>query len=325
VADVKRIRFLTGAHAGAQIPLPTGAYRIGADEACEICITDWQDDELTLTVDDNDTVHMRQGKRDNIDSAHVLAPDFVALQFGATTFCVGPHDAVWPTDIDLLSGMFTRQNDAHAPAPRTARSSLKVTGAALASMMVACAVVAGAIIAGTQPSEAVSATPNAEALAARLSASLHAIGLRELNAKCAGNAVIVQGMVPTAQDDVVARKLIERIGGKHVQRGYDVVQDDMRSIQESLAIEGTRVTYSGNGVFLVGGTVPSLDAFHQALENVRGDFDANVKRIQSNVSEGATPVTSVSYSAMVSSGDVRYFETPDGVKHVYQAAPRSVN
>lgn len=327
VADVKRIRILTGAHAGAQLSLTAGTYRVGANDACDICVSDWKADELTLVVDESLTVRMFQGAHYAVDGAGALVPDFVALRFGDATLCVGPEDTAWPSDLDLLSGMLAPKNEPDAPAPleQAARGSLKLTGIGLASMMVASAVVAGTILFGTQSSEAVSPAPNLDALAAQLSRSLHAIGLHELNAKAAGNAVLVQGMVPTADEDVAARKVISRIAGERAQRKYDVAQDDARSIQESLAIAGSTVTYAGNGVFRVGGTVPSLESFHEALAEIRQDFDTNVKDIEQNVREGSVPAAPVSYSAMVSIGDVRYIETPDGVKHVYPAVQHSIN
>lgn len=320
---MKRIRFLTGAHAGAQIPLPTGKYRLGSADLCDICIEDWEVDELILVVDESDTVHMFDGASTRSDLAGVLVQDFVALQFGGTTFCVGPEDGAWPSDIDLLSGMLSRANGIETP--QTKRRTLKLTGVALASMMVTSMMIAGAIVAGTQSSEAVSPMPNMDALAARLSKSLSENGLRELEAKAAGNSVIVQGMVPTSTEDIAARKLIDRVGKEHVQRGYDVVQDDVRNMQESLGIEGTHVSYAGNGVFEITGTVPSLSSFHQALNNMRNDFDANVKRIEAHVRENDMPAASTPYTEMVSIGDVRYIQTPDGVKHVYPSASTPTN
>jgi type III secretion protein D len=325
VADVKRIRILTGAHAGAQISLTVGTYRVGAHDACDICISDWAEEELTLIVDESFTVRMLMDADQAADGAGALVPDFVALRFGDATLCIGPEDTTWPSDLDLLSGMLALKGEADVPAPHAKRTSLKLTGIGLASMMVASAVVAGTIIFGTQTSEAVPPAPNLGALAAKLTRSLHAIGLQELNAKAIGNAVLVQGMVPTADEDIAARKLIARIGGEHVQRGYDVAQDDARSLQESLAIAGAHASYAGNGVFRISGTVPSLEAYQQALADVRQDFDANVKKIESNVREGTNRIPPVSYSSMVSIGDVRYIETPDGVKHVYPASHQSLD
>lgn len=322
---MKRIRILTGVHAGAQISLTVGTYHVGANDACDVCISDWEGDQLTLVVDESLTVRMFHDTRHGVEGAGALVPDFVALRFGNATLCVGPDDATWPSDLDLLSGMLAPKTEIDAPVEGAKRGSLKLTGIGLASMMVASAVVAGTIIFGTQASEAVSPVPNLDALAAQLSSSLHAIGLHELNAKAVGNAVLVQGMVPTADEDIAARKVLSRLGGEHAQRGYDVAQDDVRSIQESLAIPGASVSYAGNGVFRISGTVPSLDGFHEALVNIRQDFDANVKRIEQDVREGSIPAAPASYSAMVSIGDVRYIETPDGVKHVYPAAQHSLN
>jgi type III secretion protein D len=320
---MKRIRFLTGAHAGAEVPLSAGKYGIGAQEACDICISDWREDPLTLFVDDADHAFMLPHGSENVDAAGTPVVDFTALRFGDVTLCLGPNDAAWPTDIELLSGMFSPAKKADSPSAN--RRSLTLAGIVLASTMVASAMGAGAIIAGTQPSEAVGAATNLDALAAQLSASLHAAGLKELNANVTGNTLIVRGMVPSAAQDIAARKLIARVGTLPIQRGYDVAENDVRSMQESLGIVGAQVHYVGNGVFRISGSVPSLDRFRQALTGVRNDFDGNVKRIETAVRELSVPAVTTAYSEMIAIGDVRYIQTPDGVKHVYPSTPHSIN
>lgn len=295
------------------------------DDACDICIRDWEGDELMLLVDEAHTVRMLRPESEEVGDTGTLVPDFVALSFGNTTFCVGPTDAAWPSDLDLLNGMLMRTKEEVARPSPAKRSSLKFTGIVLASTMATSAVIAGAIVAGTQPSEAVSPAPNLDRLAMQLSGSLHAVGLRELHAKAAGNIVLVQGMVPSAQEDIAARKLISRIGGEHAQRGYDVAQEDVRSMQESLGTPSTNVAYIGNGVFRITGAVPSLESFHQALTGIREDFDSNVRKIEADVHENAAVATPENYSAVVSTGDVRYIETSDGVKHVYPAGSGSID
>ncbi len=310
---MKRIRILTGAHAGAQIPLHAGTYRIGADEDCDICVSDWGDASLTLEIAGSGETHTRDAAQES--AAATALRDFMPLSSGAAAVCVGPDDADWPSDLDLLSGMLAR--DVAGAGRERARLPLKSVGIVLASMMVASALVAGAIMFGTQNSEAISPLPNTNALAARLAGSLDEAGLRELSVAPAGNTVVVRGMVPTAGDDITARRIIDRVGGEPVRRNYDVAADDARNIEESLGMQGTHVAYLGGGVFRITGTVDSLTRFHQALADVQRDFDTNVKRIEPDVRENPVPAASTDYTEMVAIGDVRYIETPDGVKHVY--------
>jgi type III secretion protein D len=54
------------------------------------------------------------------------------------------------------------------------------------------------------------------------------------------------------------------------------------------------------------------------LARVKSDLDTNIKRIDVAVRERAAPIESAGdYTALIAIGDVRYVETPDGVKHLY--------
>lgn len=128
-------------------------------------------------------------------------------------------------------------------------------------------------------------------------------------------------MVATSADDDAVRALLDRVAPGGLSRNYDVAQNDARSIEDSLGIAGAHVRYDGDGNFAVTGTVASKTDLSAALERVRADLDSNVKHIAVDVAEsggfGSNASSTASYSEMISSDDVRYAQTPDGVKHIY--------
>ncbi|MCA3931849.1 FHA domain-containing protein [Burkholderia sp.] len=48
---MKLLRILTGHHAGAQVHLEPGAYRVGADDDADIQLTDWRGADVLLVVE----------------------------------------------------------------------------------------------------------------------------------------------------------------------------------------------------------------------------------------------------------------------------------
>lgn len=324
---MKSLRLLTGVHSGAQISLTPGEYRIGPDEGNDICVSDWDSADLQLSVDEEGVVRARSCEPEDSDHSVALVQDFVAVPYGNTVICVGPQDAQWPSDVDMLSGLWVKPAQAEAPAAgrgaASGRSTLRITGLTLVGTMVGSLLVAGVVLFGTQSSQAISTAPTTDALAERISTTLNGMGLIDLAAVSRGTSVVVQGMVASAAEDVAARTMLGRIGEHRVARNYDVAQDVVSSIQESLAIDGARVVYRGKGVFAISGNVPSMARFKEALDRVRKDLDGNVRRIDVAVKERSAPVASTEYSEMIAIGDVRYVETPDGVKHLYPASSRT--
>jgi type III secretion protein D len=132
--------------------------------------------------------------------------------------------------------------------------------------------------------------------------------------------VVVRGMVATADESDAARKIMDDLARGKTLREYDVAQQDVVNIQQSLGDLGARVEYQGKGAFHVSGTVPSLKKFDQMLANVKPDLDPNVKRLDADVQEAHSTIPDVQYSEVVSVGKLRYIETPDGTKHLLDTA-----
>ncbi|WP_323117788.1 HrpD5 family protein [Burkholderia alba] len=323
---MKLLRILTGLHAGAEIALDAGEHRIGAGEDAAIRITDWRDGDLLLTIDMQGVVSARRAAPVapeaaddpfDADGSTLLLLDFVPVPFGETALCVGPANGAWPSDLDLLATLWAPPPGADA-ARRGAQRKLAVCAAA------GGALVAGLLATGAMLASAHSSPPpppeTVDALAKRVGVELRRAGYEELSVAPRGAMVAVTGMVSSPADDLAARKLLDRLAAGRAERQYDVAQDDAQSIGESLGVAGATVAYAGQGRFRVSGTVPNVAQLNAAIERVRADVGPNVRAIDVDARQSGDAPVPVAYSGMLEIGDVRYIETPDGVKHVFAGA-----
>ncbi|WGS47797.1 type III secretion system protein (plasmid) [Burkholderia sp. JSH-S8] len=323
---MKLLRILTGLHAGAEIALGAGEHRIGAGDDAAIRITDWRDGDLLLSIDAQGVTSARRAAPVpaetaadpfDADGSPLLMLDFVPVPFGETALCVGPADGAWPSDLELLATLWAPPPGADA-ARRGAQRKLAACAAA-GGALVAGLLAMGAMLASAHPA-ALPPVEHADALATRIGAELERAGYVELHAAPRGAMVAVTGMVATPADDLAARKLLDRLAAHRVERQYDVAQDDAQSIGESLGVAGATVAYAGQGRFRVAGVVPDLARLRTAVERVRADIGPNVRAIEVDARQSGDAPVPVAYSGMLEIGDVRYVETPDGVKHVFAGA-----
>lgn len=329
---MKALKVLTGLHAGAQIRLASGHYRLGAGADADVCISDWQVDDLMLNLgEDGITRACHEGAEE------VLIPDFVAVPYGDVVFCVGPDDDSWPRDLDLLAGLWKTAELSKVDSEETANDepdnkeaaadevpavsqgkAFKTAGIALACTAVVGALLTAALLlAGTQQSQAANVVVNVDNLSKQLKQAFVSAGLKDLDATPRQGKIIVSGMVKTADESVTARGIMDRWAKNKGVRQYDVAEQDANNIAQSLAGTGAEVNYSGNGVFRITGSVSSLKQFHQLLADVRSDLDSNVRQLDVQVNEARAVAPKLDYSEMVQVGSLRYIETPDGTKHLY--------
>lgn len=333
----KLLRILTGVHAGAEVRLAVGAHRIGTDDDADIRISDWRGEDIVLSVDESGLVRVRRlapvaapvddGAQDGAAPGTERAPasdeepgtviliDFVPMQFGDTVICVGSLEGPWPGDLDLLSTLLVKPDETRRAADRSRRR--RIAGIVSACAMLGAVIVIGAVMLTTVVSRA--ALPhNANELAQRVNLALGAAHLQELHAQARGSTVVVTGMVATPEEDIQARNVLARVAPDGIVRHYDVAQNDVRTIADSLGIAGVSVTYAGHGAFAVSGKVANPDDVKSALDRMRHDLSDNVKTLRVAVTQQENVLPSVpSFSLLMSSDDVRYAETPDGVKHIY--------
>ncbi|MEJ0003119.1 MAG: HrpD5 family protein [Pararobbsia sp.] len=349
---MKALRVLTGTHAGAQVQLTSGTYRVGGTEDADICISDWAVDEVTLVVGEDGVTRLRSSNGDE-----VLVADFVAVPFGDVVFCVGPDDAEWPRDLDLLAGLWKTaeppvenggseaggaegmQGDSlpaqDAPAPGGVRpqstesaaqpAARRMTWRTAAVALTCTAAIgvltaAGVMFTSAQSSEAAIVKFDATSLATEVDTALHRAGLTDLQATPRDDTVAVQGIVSLADDSAKAQRIMNALAPGKVRREYDVAQQDLDNIQQSLAGTGATVSYTGHGVFRVSGTVQSMSTFRTLIAGVRADLNGNTKRIDIDVKEARMPVPDVEFTEVVATGGLRYIETPDGTKHLFESS-----
>lgn len=343
----KLLRILTGMHAGAELRLSEGSYRVGADDDADIRISDWRGMDVQLTIDSTGLVTARRmvlepvlhegatGDAESsmdgqaaapvgeavhagdapIDPGTVLLVEFVPMQFDDTVLCIGPDDVVWPSDLELLSTLLSKPEEA-ARRPGESSGRRKLVGIVLGCSMLGAIIVIGSVLITMAVSRAASHDP--ADLAQRVNEELVAAHMRELHARVQGSRVIVTGIVPTPDDDIAARNLLARLSPNAIVRQYDVAQIDVRNLEESLNTPGLQVKYSGHGVFDIEGAVPNPRDVDARLTRMRHDLSPNIKqlRVQVTQSEDNMPAPEV-FSELMNSDSVRYAQTPDGVKHIF--------
>lgn len=327
---MKRLRILTGVHAGAEVHLGPGKYSIGADVDADIYLSDWSGCAMPLLVSEDgqvrgwrseaephcsDSVTHASDERDAVPQCNDrLLTDLVPVQFCNTVFCVGPVDKPWPTDIELMSTLLA------ASGPRYARRDgvwSKLPGKAFGGLL--CAGMVFTLLLPTMASRATLPSDSRDP-ASRLGQALANAHLEELHAKMAGSTVALTGMVASSAEDAQVRALLDRLVPQRVSRHYDVAQTDMRNIEDALGMKGVSVTYAGRGVFEITGVVKDRREFDVAIDRIRRDLSGNVKDIHLRVTEPESPQATVAVSEFMSSRSVRYKQTPDGVKHLYANA-----
>ncbi|TAM48942.1 MAG: secretion protein [Paraburkholderia sp.] len=331
---MKLLRILTGVHAGVELHLSAGAHRIGSDDDADIRISDWSGADVLLTVDETGVVSARRllpelqalaqteaqhtsanDGAETMDPGTVLLIDFVPMRFDDTVLCVGASDAVWPSDLDLLSTLLVKPQEARHEAERSRQR--KLVGAALACAMLGAVVVIGSVLITTVVSRAALPRDSGD-LAQRVNRALTQAHMSELHAWPHGNNVIVSGMVPTTEDDATVRRLLTQLSSTAIKRQYDIAQNDARDIEDAIGAQQVHVAYGGQGAFNITGKVVNPADVEAALTRIRHDLSTNVKalRMQLTQSDEAAPPPP-SFSELMSSDDVRYATTPDGVKHIY--------
>ncbi|MGS0891214.1 secretion protein [Burkholderia stagnalis] len=329
---MKQLRILTGFHAGAMLQLAPGQHRVHGGADADIRLTDWTGADVTLDVDPSGVVravtHVPAPAGDPADAGGpaavavaaadetVILVDFVPMRFGDTILCVGPDDTAWPSDLDLLSTLLTGPAEVRADADRRKRHRYYGALAACVAFGIAAGTV---VLLTTAPDSEAALRHGADYRTTRIQEALAAAHMNELQVRSVGNTSVVTGMVANLSDDQLVRSTLEKIASKDIVRSYDVAQNAVHSIEDSLGIAGVRVKYLGNGEFAITGTVDSKDALDKAITRVRADLDSNIRRLVVQAVENpghAAPVTG-QYSEIVSSDTVQYTQTPDGIKHIY--------
>ncbi|WP_342050845.1 MULTISPECIES: HrpD5 family protein [unclassified Cupriavidus] len=342
----RQLRILTGYHAGARLDLPPGRHIIGADEQADVHISDWHGDPVTIAFAEDGTVTLASAT--NVGATPVVMGDFVPARRGDIVLCVGPGDAPWPAEVKLLEAMFAPvPAPAAAPAAAAPATSAPATPAPSTATAPAssrtrprrrwlrigvCAVVAttaiGAAMAMSMtrmPKASASVTTPAPAPAPeltpmqrRLATVEHALrtsGQRDLKASVTDDNIVVSGMVPTAADAATLRRALAQVDNGHVAVRLSVAASIADDLRASLSDPGAEVSYSGDGVFRVGGTVRDPARARALIERIRGDYGTAVRRIDVDLAGQAADNTPRNVHAALHVEGLRYYQLPDGTKN----------
>ncbi|MCF7697522.1 type III secretion protein SctD [Mycetohabitans sp. B2] len=354
---MKLLRVLTGIHAGAQLKLAAGVYRLAADDDADIRLSDWSGAELVLSVDAQGAVRAQRctaplnGHDANATQVTDLSKH-IDQNAQTPVQSVGPATVEASTSSDnqgyepiLLLDFVPMQfddtvicigpADSAWPSDVELLSTLlvkpdqdrreakrarhrKIAGITLACTAVGMIIGLGTLLMSAQDSRA-ARRHDINDLAQHINRLLVEQKLTELHAQVSGSVIRVTGMVPTAAEDSNARDLLQRAAAGVALRQYDVAEVDARSIAESLGTPGVQVAYAGNGVFDVTAKVDDPQQFRQSLERVRRDLNKNVKTLRTHITAIDKNLLPSTYSELIESDAIQYAQAPDGTKHIYVA------
>jgi type III secretion protein D len=312
----KRLRVLTGMHAGAEQNLAPGTHLVGGDHECQLCISDWNKTAKPVElVVDGDKCFWREAGAQEQGRANPFR-DLQPERFGDLVLCIGPADQPWPTDAELLMRTFGVKARLQGALRRHRRLW---AGAAAATGTLA--LVGGLAQAMTEPSAPPPLSP--EALATEVSTQAQSLGLTELRVEASSQGgVSISGLVPDNQQAQRLRDVIDRIDmQRRVSHLYAVATDVAIAIQSGLALPNVTVEHKGGGVFSVAGPVADLEALRTRVKQVAADMGGAVRRIDIAATELHNDQLPVGASALTGD-DFSVLHTRDGIKHLnMNAAP----
>ncbi|REE93339.1 hypothetical protein [Cupriavidus plantarum] len=131
----------------------------------------------------------------------------------------------------------------------------------------------------------------------------------------ADDNIVVSGMVPTAADATTLRRALAQVDSGHVAVRLSVAASITDDLRASLSDPGAEISYAGDGVFRVGGTVRDPARARALIERMRGDYGAAVRRIDVDLAGQAADTTPRNVHAALHVEGLRYYQLPDGTKN----------
>ncbi|WP_321951700.1 hypothetical protein [Paraburkholderia bannensis] len=311
----KQIRILTGCHAGARLELNPGAYRIGRDNDADIQVSDWSGDTLELHYRDDGVVTLDTiGRGRTAQRMKDLAP----RRMNEVVLCVGPVDAAWPSDMDLLSSMLDAERTASEgrkapvePSPYRHWMRWSTVGLAVATLCGVAILVAP----GQDSSAAAMRSPQAlkrNQEQAGFAQAIARLNLADVRIVHDGDSMVVTGMIRTPNDKTRVAGVIDRYRDLGATSRLTLAQDVAEQLQSSLGEPEVHVTYAGDGTFRVAGATRDIQGVQQRAERARADFGGSIRRIAFDLKERAMADTSV--SSMLATDSLSYVQLADGTK-----------
>lgn len=310
---MKRLRILTGRHVGSMLPIASGVHRVGAEQHCDVAVSDWDTPTLHLIVEEDGRVRVAP-TADPDDCA--LAPDeledFAARRFGSIVLCVGPASGDWPSDVELLDGAFHPRSGRFlrwVRARRASRATAVAGGVAVALAVVAA--LCWAVLAHRAPPPT-----TIEMAKARIQRTLDGIKPAALRVDVVGDKLHVEGLVDTALQAAQARAAILEQRGRHpVNQRFAAADDVADAFRAALGAESATITHDGRGGFAIVAAVPNATAARQVVDRLRADLGPVVRSVDARFESVGAKSEAPILSRMSSDG-LSFVQTRDGVKHL---------
>lgn len=314
---MKRLRILTGLHAGASADLPAGVHTIGRDDSCDLALTDWPEAAVQLHVDADGSARLQP--------AGTALTDFEPQTFGAVVLCIGPADAAWPADLELLG---------HALQPAPARAARRALArlrplparAAVGALMLLSA--GAAVVTSLLPLRSSTASelapPSLEQVRTRLQAELAEAGASTLQVHVlAGQqSLVIEGLLDSAARASRVRAAVEQAASPYPVLRHDTTAEAVAdSIRGAMGVPGANVQHLGDGVFRFAADVADPERTRAELERVARDLVAVVRRIEPALGAVEGPKADRPLLSAMTIGHITVVQTRDGQKHISVGVP----
>jgi type III secretion protein D len=319
---MKELRILTGEHAGVRLQLTQQRYTIGADDDADIQLLDWVSDPAVIEVTEELVVSISldsTGLSKGFANPDVLE-DFVPKRINDIVFCVGPSDAAWPSDVDLIARLSQPSTVAVAPSvveqagePLKPARRLHMKLRFVVGFMAMLAIGGGMSLRMAQEAKPPLKAP--VPLKERISAVVSEQGFTGLEVVALGDRVAVRGMVPTAAQALSLHDRLEAVKPGAIQHDYAAASQVAQNLSEALGLPNVEVTWRGGGVFAVTARTTDVEKLQDAIARIRGDLGPTVTRIDLQAIQESA-VNSHPISAALDAGQLKYVQTRDGVKHL---------
>lgn len=320
---MKSLRILTGFHAGAQLRLMHGRQRIASDDDADVQITDWQHAAVELTEDEGGNWmwksidEVNAGEAQDGASAPQALRDFEPVRFGDVALCIGPADAPWPADLELLTRLMEPVVLAGAAAAsslaRPVRRLWTIGGTIAASVL-------GASLLGLVLMRPASGAKADVPLAEQVRRAVASAGGDELSVKMVGPQVSVEGLLERSADVARVRIALQPFGPDTILHRYSAASELARALADATRSARIEVVHEGGGVFRVRGQTDSLANLRETVMRVATDLGPQVTRIDIDVTEDLIPTPS-NATATLLSGDLQYVEGPGGMRRLSVVEP----
>lgn len=328
---MKRLRILTGRHAGAFLDLDEGLHRVGHSDDCDVVLSDWPGAPLQLEVKDGSVSACHTpGPQDTDAVARCLSlPDWQPQDVDGIVLCCGPVDQAWPRDVELLEQVFAptplrmarwargRMRQQRRDGPRGGRSVVGWSAAALAALVGLGLVVRGHEAPAAEP------PPNPAQAAARLQALLRSNVSADLVVQADGDTLVVRGKVADAAQAVLARQTLENLRSQVPGLGhfetlprFAVASEVTDALRGTDGLRHAQVTDLGAGVYRVQAEVRDEAAARDQLQRVASDLAPAVKRLELQLTLVDQPDPIGPILSRTQDDGVTVVQTRDGVKHL---------